>query len=56
MAIEISFFVLLMVASLVALIAKRAHLPYTVTLVVRDAGGQTATTSRSIDVGPAPPA
>ncbi len=38
MAIEISFFVLLMVASLVALIAKRAHLPYTVTLVVAGLG------------------
>jgi CPA1 family monovalent cation:H+ antiporter len=32
-AVEISFFVLLMVASAVALVAKRARLPYTVALV-----------------------
>ncbi len=38
MATEISFFVLLMVASGVALIAKRARLPYTVALVVAGLG------------------
>lgn len=38
MATEISFFVLLMVASAVAMLAKRLRLPYTVTLVVAGLG------------------